>query len=379
MKNLILFLFGFLAIMTSCQKDEIRENETLISENDFLETDDQNISALKNLIEIYKNAEGADFILNQLKSQDSPQLLSSMINSSTLMSLALKETIKMQTFISSLDTKNKANPITAKVPEIWLFNKKTNFKSDDVLFLYAPEFKIKEGTKSIKAYDVNGKVVPLDINVEPNAPVIIIDNASSKAAKIKVDAINKEFQKLGMQDVSKDVSTQKMASPKTVIKSMRLKNDHEWWWAGAAEIYALVSGVKKNNEKNEQVYMYNLPTVNHQNKTYSLNTKLIDWNLIGYDKANISFMEQDYGNVSKYIRKAKDIITSENARPKDTKNSTLQTFISFLGNLIAFIPDNFFNNDDDNVDDYYSIVKGTSYTNKVGKRNNATITLKYAK
>ena len=375
MKKLILSVFVCSIAFISCQNDEVDENIQL--EPDAIEGTNRNASALENFIKLYRNSQNQLNIVQNLKNSDVPIELSELIDDGikSKKQVALAE---IRSHIATLEGESKIDPVNTKIPEVWLFNGDKNFDPNEVLFIYNPDAKFDKTQKFVDAYDIDGKVIKLDAIKEPNVPVIIIDNSSNKAHEFKVKAVNEEFQRLGLQDVSSNLIAKKAGSPRTMITKMRLNNDQEYWFAGGAEIYALVTGVKKNNKTAEQVYMYHLPSVDHDGVTYKLNNRLIDWNLIGHDRANITFMEQDYGDVSAYIRTAKDLIKKRNARPKNEKDdSKINWFIQLIGDLITSIPDDFFNNDDDDVDVYYSIRKGSSSANLPGTHRNARIDLQY--
>lgn len=81
----------------------------------------------------------------------------------------------------------------------------------------------------------------------------------------------------------------------TQMNSFWMREDHEPWNRGRAEIYAFVFGLDEDNNRNPIVTKVNLAFADHDKTMYYQKIKLIDWNAHNYaeGKAVILFMEAD--------------------------------------------------------------------------------------
>lgn len=278
----------------------------------------------------------------------------------------------------SQDAVNKAEETgIVEIPELWLFKPKTELKSSEVLISFAPEGDENEW-ETIEAFDLNGKMVLLNANEEPEVPVIVVELHGMESMKMKVQLMNKELRALGAQSgisgkLMQLKSTQGLETTK--INKISLTKDQEPWIKGAAEIYAITSGLRgSSNNKIAEINIVAMPYLDDDNKDYYPNQVILFWDDYAYKAANIQLYEQDsnynYKDLVKIITQGVFDITGI---------LTAEPWVSALGKvavaIIEVMPDEWYTDDDDYVDSFYTIEKDKTYTNYFGAAGNAKMSM----
>jgi hypothetical protein len=244
----------------------------------------------------------------------------------------------------------------------------------NLLVAYPPAGKKNEyGT--VEAFDRSGKSYKLDGRTAPNMPVLIVGINRTEAHRAGVELMNKHLQAAGMQGntslklraptaMSANIDTSK-------LDRIRLNNDQEPWVSGAAEIFAVVSGVQPDQPK-ATLTVVDLPYLDHDGTDYTPNQIMIFWSEYRYAAANVQLFEHD-----------------DNTNYKDLAVALSQGVTAILGAfaptyavigqvataILQAMPAGWFANDDDYVDSFYTLEKGRTYTNHLGAARNATVTL----
>lgn len=290
-----------------------------------------------------------------------------------------------KSLIKSIETsKKQSKNYTAdsfEIPELWMHRpaNKKSINTEDILISFAPEGDESEW-KTITAYTLDKKAVELDPENAPDLPVIVIETKGYEVLKAEVDYMNTQLQLSGLQNDR--FATQKMdlrptakinaGLETTKLDKIRLNNDEEPWISGAAEIYAITSGIKNagNDPEIKIIPMYYL---DHEGKDYYPNQVLLFWEDYKYQAANIQLFEKDdnhnYKNlVSVIVDGVFKIIGAVSAQP----------WVSVLGQvagaIIQAMPDEWYTNSDDYVDSFYTIEKNKHYTDHIGAAGNAKAT-----
>lgn len=159
----------------------------------------------------------------------------------------------------------------------------------------------------------------------------------------------------------------------TKLDKIRLNNDEEPWISGAAEVYAITSGIKDAGNKPEikVIPMYYL---DYDGTDYYPNQILLFWNDYKYQAANIQLFEKDdnvnYKSlVSTIVSGVFQIIGTVSTQP------WVNVLGQVAGAIIQAMPDQWYTNNDDYVDSFYTIEKNKRYTNHYGARGNAKVNL----
>ncbi|WP_164914198.1 DUF3103 family protein [Aquimarina sediminis] len=372
---LIISLFFF-----SCETEEVIINEANNVENE------NSISKKKitfDLIDLLGNTEFNTNVINTLSNNHTPGIkLSELLEKNTFIS-DKKAYSSLKNIVDQADErlKSKELPDQIEIPELWL--QKPNSKSinyDNLLISYAPEGD-EESWTNIEAYTLDKQKVYLDIKEIPNVPVLVIETKGYETLKAEVDYMNKQLQSAGLQN--NRFSPNKMdLSPSsksnngletTKLDKIKLNNDEEPWISGAAEIYAITSGIKNANNEAE-VKIIPMYYLDYDGTTYYPNQIMLFWDDYKYQAANIQLFEKDDNYNYKQLV---TIIVDGIFQIVGTVYG--QPWVNVLGQVAGAIlqamPDEWYTNNDDYVDSLYTIQKNKTYTNHVGARGNATVSL----
>jgi len=257
------------------------------------------------------------------------------------------------------------------VPEISLREPAGASDAANLLVAWAPDGDERTWTE-IPAYALGGAPVTLDPRQAPGAPVLVVETHGRLTMRRDIDQANLLLQRAGLQQVAAKTGPLDATNlPTTLLTSIRLADDKEPWISGAAEIYAIVSGVIGSNDP--QMVLVDMPYLDNDNTTYSPNQIIINWSNFQYQVANIQLFEHD-SNTS-YQDLITAIISAVGAGGSLAGLPVVQAITDIANRIIAAIPSSVFTNDDDYVDSFYTIEETRTYTGRVGAGNNATISI----
>lgn len=177
--------------------------------------------------------------------------------------------------------------------------------------------------------------------------------------------LNDELQKAGLQYSAPVAQRENLEVAK--LNFIRLNDDQEPWILGDAEIYMLVNGIAPEASK-ANVLSMELPYLSEDDKDYHPNQVVVIWKNYRYMAANINVYEHDdntnYKEIAAYLVEKIGMVAPE-----------YQQIFDIASQIIKLMPDEWFSNDDDFVDVFYTLEKGKTYTNYLGASKNAAITL----
>jgi len=263
------------------------------------------------------------------------------------------------------------------VPEVWLHEPTAGGDDANLLVAYAPAGDDRSWTE-IPAYTLDGTRVALDARQPPDVPVLVIETHGRLAMLRGIDAANTALQRAGLQRPRVD-TVARQATPAAAITgrwttrldSIRLADDQEPWISGAAEIYAITSGVIGDN--GPELRIVDMPYLDDDGTTYTPHQILIDWTDYTYQAANIQLFEHD-DNTS-YQDLVTALVTAVGAVGSLAGKPEIQAITEIANRIIAAMPASWFSNDDDYVDTFYTIEKTATYTGYVGAGGNARVSL----
>lgn len=234
---------------------------------------------------------------------------------------------------------------------------------------YVPAGKSRSWTH-IEAFDRAGATHLLDARRPPAEPVLIAGVNRREDQRAGLAAVNEQLQQAGVQRPALAL-TSSAAMDTTKLVRISLKNDEEPWILGAAEIYAVVSGVQPDQAQ-PALTVVDMPYLDYDNTTYSPNQILIFWAGYRYGAANIQLFEHDdntnYHDLAVALSQGVSAILGAFA-PSYAIIGEVATAV------LQAMPASWLTNDDDYVDSYYTIEKDRSYFNVSGAAKNATVTL----
>lgn len=372
--RLLMTILVMVVIFASCQKDEF-ESEQLQNQK-ITQLNSEKIAT--DLVDLFQDETVLKSMVSFFENNKYGASLESIINNtnpSVKGVLAKKSLQKIVKQSNELNGKAEETGII-QIPELWMFKPKNQYKTSDVLVSFVPKGDEKDWTK-IKAYNLNGEVVYLDPKVEPEKPVIVVELNGMESLKLRVEYMNKELQSYGLQQKRSVSKTRaKSGLETTKIEKIRLNDDKEPWIKGAAEIYAITSGIRgDSNSKEAEISIVAMPYLDYEDKDYYPNQVILFWADYDYQAANIQLYEQD----SNYnYKELVGIIV--NGVFDITGTLTSEPWVTALGKIASAIiqamPDEWYTDDDDYVDSYYTVMKNQSYIDYYGAGGNAKVTMK---
>lgn len=223
---------------------------------------------------------------------------------------------------------------------------------------------------SIEAFDSVGRAIELDPNTAPNVPVLVVginEKEDLRAGMAALQAL------LSAAEVARGgVQVSESATPSATdyfhkLTWVYLKDDKEPWTSGSAEVYALPSGVDPAKTEAE-VAAVDMPYLDNSETVYQPNQLVIGWKYYRYSAANLHLYEHD---------------------DSTSLQTIVTTLISAIGyvypeyaaiasvgaEIVALMPADWYANDDDYVDVYYTLEKAKNYSNYYGASGNAKISI----
>lgn len=257
------------------------------------------------------------------------------------------------------------------VPEIWLLEPAGGSDSANLLVAYAPAGSENSWTE-VPAYQLGGARVTLDAQRAPEVPVLVVETDGQLALRKAIDEANLLLQSAGLQQLASKTGPLNATNIQTArLDSIRLSFDHEPWISGAAETYAIVSGVIGTNDP--QMLIVDMPYLDTDNFTYLPNQIVVNWSNFQFQIANIQIFEHDTNTSYKDLITA--IISAVGAVGTLAGFPVVTAVTEIANRIIAAIPDSVFSNDDDFVDTFYTIEQTRTYSGLLGAGQNATISL----
>ncbi|WP_428740798.1 DUF3103 family protein [Tenacibaculum sp.] len=374
LKTLLVSLF-----VVSCNSSDELNTQLEPSEQAELNLVNKEEVALK-FIDLMQNKDFEKVTLELLKNQKPSVVMSDILEKTSEFvqnQESYKSLVKETSTLEKRANQEEA-PDKIEIVEVWMNNPKGNIDFSNVLFSFAP--KGDESTWSkIKAFTIDKKEVFLDVNEAPNQPVIVIETDGFETLKREVAYMNKYLREEGVQNARfNDLNMQTVSSKSagletTKLDKIRLNDDEEPWISGAAEVYAITSGIK-DGDNNPEIKVIPMYYLDYDGTDYYPNQIMLFWDDYQYQAANIQLFEKD-DNVN-----YKDLVSAIiNGVFQIIGTVSTQPWVSVLGQvagaIIQAMPDSWYTNNDDYVDSFYTIEKNKSYTNYYGARGNAKVNL----
>ncbi len=241
--------------------------------------------------------------------------------------------------------------------------------------LYAYEPDGNDSTwQFIEAFDRLGRVHRLDVHHMPAQPVLVVDIDARKDLAAGIKLMRERLVALGQRPMpTLSVGTAATSTPVTMLDRIYLHDDQEPWISGAAEIYAIVNGVDPSRDA-PALDIVDMPYLDYDGTTYSPNQVLIFWDRYRWAAANVILMEHDdntnYQDLVSYLFTVASQILTAVGQPE------ISALVALGSGLVEKMPSNWFTNDDDYVDSFYTLEKDHSYTDYAGAGGNAVVSLR---
>ncbi|WP_180866200.1 DUF3103 family protein [Stenotrophomonas maltophilia] len=227
---------------------------------------------------------------------------------------------------------------------------------------------------TLTAYDAQGRAHVLDAKRAPSFPVLIVDVDTRRSVREGMALVNAGLRARGLQSPERiQLSTDgaRASLDITRLDRIRLADDQEPWALGAAEVFAVVSGLQIGKTEPEMATV-DMPYLDHDKIDYTPQQALILWGNYRFNAANVQLFEDDGDTnyqellvaLSNGVKAALGAFAPEYAMIAD-----------IAGAILKAMPTSWFSNDIDYLDSFYLVQRGQAYTDRMGAANNARITL----
>ncbi len=227
---------------------------------------------------------------------------------------------------------------------------------------------------TLTAYDAQGRAHLLDAKQAPDFPVLIVDVDTRRSVAEGMALVNAGLRERGLQSPERISIAANGASASldiTRLDRIRLADDQEPWALGAAEVFAVVSGLQVDKSEPEMVTV-DMPYLDYDNTDYTPQQALVIWGNYRFNAANVQLFEDDGDTnyqellvaLTTGVKTALGVFAPEYAVIAD-----------IAGAILKAMPSSWFANDIDYLDSFYLLQRGQAYTDRMGAANNAKVTL----
>ncbi|KRB72518.1 hypothetical protein ASE03_23370, partial [Kitasatospora sp. Root187] len=214
-----------------------------------------------------------------------------------------------------------------------------------------------EHARTVRAYDTTGRVHTLDTGTLPARPVYLVDLDVAKTLTAGIDVLQRELRARGLGAATPAASTEGAAAAQaaggwwgTKITSVRVNDDEEPWFKGAAEMFALVSGFGQDGKV--RVDSVAMPYLQYDGTTYYPNQILVNWSSYKYNLADVVLMEDDgdtnYLALAQAVAAVLLTIADQGA------------YIPLVNAVLAALPESWWTDDPDYVESWYTLARTSS-------------------
>ncbi|WP_249347040.1 DUF3103 domain-containing protein [Corallococcus exiguus] len=241
------------------------------------------------------------------------------------------------------------------------------------LYAYEPDGDDSQW-RFIEAFDGLGRVHRLDVHRLPEQPVLVVDIDARRDLAAGIKLMREHLVALGQRPLPVlETAAAATSTPVTILDRIYLNDDEEPWISGNAEVYAIVNGVDPSRDA-PQLDIVDMPYLDTDGRTYSPNQVLIFWERYRWAAANVILMEHDdntsYQELVSYLFNVASQILTAVGQPE------IGALVALGSGLVDRMPGEWFTNDDDYVDSFYTLEKNHAYTNHSGARGNAVVSLR---
>lgn len=194
-----------------------------------------------------------------------------------------------------------------------------------------------------------------------------MDLDTAKTLTAGVELLQRELRARGVDAASTDGAATAQAAGGwwgTKITSVRVNDDEEPWFKGAAEMFALVSGFGQDGKV--RVDSVAMPYLQYDGTTYYPNQILVNWSSYKYNLADVVLMEDDgdtnYLALAQAVAAVLLTIADQGA------------YIPLVNAVLGALPESWWTDDPDYVESWYTLAR-TSSGQLNGARGNGWMTV----
>lgn len=223
--------------------------------------------------------------------------------------------------------------------------------------------------KTVTARAADGSSTTLDAQGEVTVPVLVVGVDTRQALAEGMALVNAGLRERGLQ--SADSTEPGEALELTRLDHIRLAYDQEPNIKGAAEVFAIESGIQVSADKPE-MRTFEMPWLDHDKTDYYPNQELVVWNKYRFGVANLQLFEED-GNTNYKV------MLQGLLQAVTTIVGPIEPTVAVVGSIadavLKVMPDSWFTDDHDYIDSFYLVQRGKTYRNLQGAGGNAMVSL----
>ncbi|BFV60524.1 hypothetical protein KCMC57_up56280 [Kitasatospora sp. CMC57] len=226
-----------------------------------------------------------------------------------------------------------------------------------------------EHARTVRAYDTAGRAHAVETGTLPTRPVYLLDLDTTKTLTAGIDLLQQELRARGLGSATSAVDGSATAQAaggwwSTKITSIRVNDDEEPWFKGAAEMFALVTGFGTDGKV--RVDSVAMPYLQYDGTVYYPNQILVNWSNYKYDLADVVLMEDDgdtnYLALAQAVAAVLLTVADQGA------------YIPLVNAVLAALPESWWTDDPDYVDSWYTLAR-TNSGRLNGARGNGWMTV----
>jgi len=222
----------------------------------------------------------------------------------------------------------------------------------------------------VRTYAADGSVQEIPIDARPSFPLLLIEVDTRTALSEGLRFVNDGLRAQGLQSLP-ERSTRADTLDVTRLDRIRLAVDQEPDIKGAAEIFAIVSGLQVDQKKPE-LRTFEMPWLGYDKTDYYPQQDWIHWGNYRYDVANVQMFEEDGETNYKTMLSALVKVVGTVIGPVEP---TVAAVSLIADSILTAMPDAWFVDEHDYVDSFYLLQRGVTYRARSGAGGNAVVDL----
>ncbi|MED5526892.1 MAG: DUF3103 family protein [Pseudomonadota bacterium] len=223
---------------------------------------------------------------------------------------------------------------------------------------------------AIEAFAADGSSQMLDVHQLPARPVFVVGQDGRKAQSAGLKLVRQALVEAGLSSPVVSADTAPLST--TLVQSIRANDVQEPWLLGNAEVFAVVAGIDPFADE-PQVDIVDMPYLDDEDKTYYPNQVLVYWDRYRWGAADVVFFEQDsdynFQDLASLLVQVLGQALSAGGVPEALP------FAQLGQQIIKAMPSNWFSNDDDYLDAFYTLEQNQVYSNYPGASGNIRVNL----
>jgi hypothetical protein len=145
---------------------------------------------------------------------------------------------------------------------------------------------------NLVGYDPTGRAASIDAGRVPDRPLLLVEVDTEKAVPLGIDIVQQRLAARGVRRTATAAPADATGGYwATKVDAVRLSDDEEPWFKGAAEIYSIVGGTAPDGTA--KVDIVQMPYLDDDGVTYYPNQLLVGFNDYKYNLADVVMMEDD--------------------------------------------------------------------------------------